>query len=188
MPAFQHPRLGRVLFLHVPKTGGSSVVKGLQLNGLHLDKIKPRIHPFYSQYQTWGSFSYKFMIVREPLDRFCSMLRYRQAPSRGGVVNSNLNAFAHDVLDKLEAGQPLDDLWRELIPPQVEYYGDDVEVFKLEDGFEALEEKLGLEIKIPRINVSDGTGNASHLSIETINRIKELYRDDYSTFGYEMQT
>lgn len=191
MPIFQHKTLGRVLFLHIPKNGGSSVFWWLKNNGYDLDKPLIKMHPFYTDYQKCGSFDYQFMIARNPLERFCSMLRYRQGLGRGNVQNKDLNAFANDALNKAVTtgygeGSSLDLMWRDLIPPQTEYYGDGVEVFQFKEGFEALQKRLGFDTPIPHVNISDGGANAKHLSAETISRIKEFYKDDYKTFGYEI--
>lgn len=193
MPIFNHKKLGRCLFIHIPKCGGSSVFWWLKGSGFDLGKPGTRQmpHPLYVDYKKWGDFDYKFMVVREPLDRFCSMLRYRQEATRGGIQDKNINAFAEDVLDKAmvrgyRERSILDCLWKEHIPPQVDYYCDDVEVFKLEDGFEPLKEKLNLDIPIKHVNVSDSDSeaNVNHLSYTTISRIKEFYKDDYEKFKY----
>lgn len=192
MPIFDHPKLGRTLFIHVPKTGGSSVFWWLKNSGFHLERLATdkMPHPLHVDYREWGNFDYKFMVVREPIERFCSILRYRQEPTRGGVKNEDMDAFAIDALDKVTAkgyrkrGSLLDDVWNGHIPPQVAYYCDDVEVFKFEDGFETLREKLDLDVPIPHVNISSGEVNVSHLSDTTISRVKEYYKEDYKTFGY----
>ncbi len=146
-------------------------------------------HPLYEELQNPGSHSYKFTIVREPLDRFCSMLRYRQGRNRGFVSDENIDAFARDALRKAMSkgyreGSKLDAMWKEHIPPQVRYYNDDVEFFKFEDGFEALQDKLEIKIPFPHVNISDGNATADHLRDTTIDCIKAYYREDYETFGY----
>lgn len=146
-------------------------------------------HPLREDYEKWGDFDYKFMVVREPVDRFCSMLRYRQEPTRGNLQDENLDAFARDAIDKAIAkgykeAFGSDDIWREHIPPQVDYYSPSVEFFKFEDGFEPIKTKLELDIPIQHVNISPGEASASHLSDETISRIKKFYRADYETFGY----
>ena len=192
MPIFNHEKLGRCLFIHVPKAGGSSISWWLRDSGFDLGKLgaKQMPHPLYVDYKKWGDFDYKFMVVREPLDRFCSMLRYRQGATRGGVQNKNINTYAEDTLNKAivrgyRERSTLDGLWKQHIPPQVDYYCADVEIFKFKENFETLQKKLNLHTTIPRINVSDGEANVNHLSDTTIDRIKEFYKDDYKMFGYE---
>lgn len=116
--------------------------------------------------------------------------RYRQALQRGNVQDEDLDTFAKNALDKAIArgrdGFASNDMWREHIPPQVDYYCDGVEVFKLEEGFDKLQEKLGLTIPIKHVNISDGNANSNYLDDTTINLVKEFYQDDYRTFGYEI--
>tara|TARA_R110002096_G_scaffold359594_1_gene552498 strand:- start:124 stop:591 length:468 start_codon:yes stop_codon:yes gene_type:complete len=153
-------------------------------NGFELDKMSTdaQPHPLYVDYRGWGSFNYKFTVVREPLDRFCSMLRYRQDLSNGKLKNEEIDAFAIDALNTERA--KLDRVWGQHIPPQVEYHCDDMEFFRLEDGFEAVQKRLRLNTPFPTSNVSDSKVNVSFLSHATVRRVKEFYKDDYEKFGY----
>ena len=85
MPILETPR-GKVLFIHVPKTGGSTISHEL---GRHHEvqmyaadawpgyPVTPQhLHsePLTELFQS-GEFVYTFVVVRHPVDRICSATR-----------------------------------------------------------------------------------------------------------------
>ena len=185
MPYFHHLQRGRTLFIHIPKAGGSSISQWIRDAGYTLNKISMQDgarfqHAVADIYKEWGHFDYKFMVVRDPLQRFASMLRYR------GICG-DADVHAKAILDKAENDlvDRMDLTWQGHIPHQSAFYSEGVEVFKFEENFgEQLQKALQIDLPFPKINVSKGGADVSHLSPKTIERVKEFYSSDYEMFGY----
>lgn len=184
MPIFQHSTKGRVLFAHIPKTGGSSVEKWLQATGYELDKINywasdKAQHATREVYEEWGEFDYKFAVVRHPLTRFVSALGFRM------VHAGAANRIARGILTKYEKDPNLVEHWKSHLRPQVDYISDDMDVFRFESDFFAdISKALEIPGPFPHENKNRTTVQPSDLAPETQRRIVELYKADYQAFGY----
>lgn len=184
MPIFDHKEIGRVLFIHIPKTAGSSVEKWLQDSGHYCHKVHhtlPMSHQHATKdiYSKWGHFDYKFAIVRDPLTRFISALAYRSV-----LPNEQADVTARDALHRHLAGE-LDAGWGNHLTPQVNFVDDETEVFKFEEDFyRKIRRKLKIYVPFPYSNKSPTGLTAAHLSEETKQKIKEVYAEDYERFGY----
>ena len=65
----------RILFVHIPKTGGSSIEKYLRDNKWtesHHTVPGEWKHATWEKYDRWGNFDYKFTVIRDPVERFKS--------------------------------------------------------------------------------------------------------------------
>jgi len=85
MAVFTNKNGARVLFVHIPKTGGSSVKKYMRESGWTEAEIAPKSyenirhgrgvqygHATWEVHEKWGHFDYRFTVVRDPVDRFKS--------------------------------------------------------------------------------------------------------------------
>lgn len=184
MPIFNHDTLGRTLFVHVPRTGGASIEQWIIDSGCDLQKVchadpLNNQHATRKTYQQWGEFGYKFAVVRHPLTRFLSTFGFR------AIQPPSVNMYAKSMLRKLRIDR-MDKSWRAHLTRQVEFIGDDVEVFKFEDvtRFAKLKEKLGFKIDCPHKNHSKTSIGVEHLSNELQQQVRQLYAQDYNAFGY----
>jgi len=190
MPIFQHPTRGRVLFIHIPKTGGSSIEKWLQEAGFKLDKINHwagdvNQHATRDVYEQWGEFDYKFAVVRHPLTRFVSTLGFRT------IHAVDADNTAQSILSQYQRRPEAVTHWKSHLTPQVNYISDGVEVFRFEDDFFTdVSKALEIPGPFPHENKNKTTVQPSDLSQETHRQIIELYKADYQAFGYddEIQT
>ncbi len=184
MPIFDHPDKGRVLFIHIPKTAGSSVEKWLRNAGYKLQKICTWNGPKYQHaprdiYETWGKFDYKFTIVRHPLERFVSALGFRT------VHAGDANKIARDVLEQYKKSIRTID-WGNHLQPQVDFLSDDVEIFRFEDDFfPQLSKVFDIPRPFPHENKTRTTTSHSDLSEEIKQEILRIYAEDYKMFGYD---
>ena len=131
MPIFNHPTKGRVLFIHIPKTAGSSINEWLRNAGYKLDKLVSwsgwdHQHAPKKIYDTWGSFDYKFAIVRHPLDRFVSALGFRT------IHQKDADKIASDLIKQYK-NDKLPAQWGNHLQPQIDFVDDDTQVFKFEE-------------------------------------------------------
>ena len=188
MPFFEHKTIGRVLFVHIPKTGGSSVELWLKGAGYNLHRIcnwngAEHQHAPARIYNTWGEFDYKFTVVRHPMTRFLSALSYR------GANSDNIDQQARDILQKYQQNK-LPHSWGNHLLPQVEFLSKDLEIFRMEDDF-FLDLSKRLDIPVgknrPHTNKSSNIVTASDLSLEVRQKVQELYKDDYKALGYETE-
>lgn len=187
MPIFQHPTRGRVLFIHIPKTAGSSVEKWLQAHGFELEKLNNwdgthAQHATKETYDQWGEFDYKFTIVREPLARFVSSMGFR------GIQPGDADRTARDIIQKFPKRRRLLQHWSNHLTPQIEFLDDDVEIFRFEQDFStSISEALELPGPLPHENPSRYPTAPHHLTIDTQMKIIEIYKDDYEALGYPME-
>lgn len=66
----------RLIFVHVPKTGGTWVNKAMTAAGLHLEQEGYSDHPFFYELDRRNRFSFAF--VRDPLQWWGSEWRFRR--------------------------------------------------------------------------------------------------------------
>ncbi|MGR3762453.1 sulfotransferase family 2 domain-containing protein (plasmid) [Roseobacteraceae bacterium NS-SX3] len=189
-----------ILFIHIPKTGGSTVEEVLAVSGaaqalkyhkrLGYSSSTPQ-HMAWDVIQYWlpqGFYDYAFTLVRNPVARLVSEYRWRKSLSETPLpdfdtwVKRQLARYAKNnyILDNH-------------IRPQSEFIGPDVEVFRLEDGIEfpiyAGLDQLGLhadDIEIHHARRSE----TSPLTVtaQTLEDIRTFYAADFECFGYDPAT
>lgn len=187
-----------ILFVHIPKTGGSTVEEVLKAAGapqalkyhkrLGYSNATPQ-HMHWTVLKHWlplGFYDYAFAVVRHPLARMVSEYRWRQALSK----HRELPEF--DIWVRRQITRYADDsfLLDNHIRPQSEFTGPGVEVFRLEDGLErpvrAGLEHLGLAPENPDIHHARKSKRGMLSATEqTLQKIRTFYAADYERFGYD---
>ncbi|MCP5003866.1 MAG: sulfotransferase family protein [Planctomycetes bacterium] len=193
----------KVLFVHVPKAGGSSIEHFLQINGWkmsfydngtseysvnHFTKCSPQhMHgELLESNFNLARFDYIFMTVRDPLDRAFSEYRYRK---KYLGVTADMEQWFSVSLDKYKNNQFIHD---NHIRPQSDFLLREASVFKLEGGFDRVirdvEQKLEIKFTstiIPRMMRSDDINDVSiAISKELMKTLKQFYSLDYIKFNY----
>ena len=196
-----------VLFPHVPKTGGTSVERLFRRSGwdVHLRsgqvgagtlhyvrRCSPQhLHgALLSELIDLRRVDLTFMVVRDPIARFRSEYAMRQKdPSR--TDEASVDAWAARVLGRRSSNPyALDNHLR----PQHEFLLPDTEVYRLEDGLQAmvddLEKRFGLGLTAEldhRLKSSERHGIASRdveISRALEKTLRELYAEDFRQFGF----
>ncbi len=201
MPLFTRQNRS-VLFIHVPKTGGTSVEAFFARNGFAAELLDTGGPKSLNRYRRCppqhmeaallqavlrpARCDYVFATVREPLARIVSEYRMRfrgvaDAPGLPAWLDLNLKRYLDDpyVLDNH-------------LRPQVEFLLPGCEVFRQEDGFgEALvgrvEQKLEtqLEHRAFGYHKPEGEVAVTPEDIERVRpRVRTTYWRDYAAFGY----
>ncbi|WP_162183423.1 MULTISPECIES: sulfotransferase family 2 domain-containing protein [unclassified Leisingera] len=187
-----------ILFVHIPKTGGSTVEEVLKAAGapqalkyhkrLGYSNATPQ-HMHWEVLKHWlpaGFYDYAFAVVRHPMARMVSEYRWRRVltktrelPDFDTWVRRQLKRYGEDsfILDNH-------------IRPQGEFIGARVEVFRLEDGLEspvrAGLEHLGLDTEALEIHHARKSERDTLSATEqTLQRIRKFYAADFERFGYD---
>jgi hypothetical protein len=184
-----------ILFVHVPRTAGTTVehhlskfgkfffksdsdaellrVSAQHLHGADLEAIFPK-----------GTFDYTFMFVRNPIDRLVSVYNYQNSvrPMKQAVPFGIW--LRHALLHRKWKPYYRDNHLR----PQVEFECFGGEVFRLEDGvgkaFDRLHELFGVEKPERMENFNRSAGPLPEITRADIKLIHRVYFDDFERYGY----
>jgi hypothetical protein len=197
----------RVLFVHVPKTGGKSVERLFMDSGwsMHLWSSPKAERGFYFTLRCppqhlhaaqlrrllkLRTFDLVLMVVRDPLARF----RSEYLHGAGGPVAldaASVDQWAHDVFARYERNPYVRD---NHLRPQVEFELPRSEVYRLEDGLDAAIESvdrrhgLGLNGTLPhaghRVVQAGVSSRDVEISPSLERRLRDRYADDFRRFGY----
>jgi len=171
----------KLAFIHIPKTGGSSVAAGIFKNyGINfsnyegLDKIVADQfcatfelkHARFSEYPKAIQNNYiPFAIIRNPIDRFYSQYGW-YTKFNGGCT---LDQFC-DKIEKKEIRQ-----WH-----SQKYYAKEVNtLFRFED----LEKVMDC-LEIPKYHKKNGSIYRKETNYKINERVMEIYKDDFDYFGF----
>ncbi len=203
MPAYRI-NSKNVLFIHVPKTGGTTVESFLEMHGktsLHnhgVKLLKPVSNSFLTRslpLQHFHAdllaemfapdfFDYTFMIVRDPLERLKSEYRHSRALGR---LDTRLN-FEHWVRLMIGLTALAPNLRNNHFRPQSQFKCFNAEVFKLEDGMEHILASVCLRLGIPAPekipHERKMTDSAFDVTPAASAKIRAVYDADYRMFSY----
>lgn len=197
MPIFSH-RSKSILFIHIPKTGGSSIETTLA-NECSTSLYAPfyrRTFAVTPQHFTMADICYlfpswewdlAFAMVRNPYDRFVSEFRYQaeSTAERFGMA-PDFHSWAEAKLEAAADDPHLDD---NHFRPQVEFVTDAVEVFRLEDGLPKAAARVSeaLEIRVSFHRRLNAPSNRRPVPLDgdVKAEVARFYRRDFERFGYE---
>ena len=198
MPIFQKDGKS-ILYIHVPKTGGSYIENLFKKNGftmsyfdnsrdfLSLRTCSPQHYhaDILKQLFNVEKFDYVFMSVRDPLKRHISEFRMR---ANGRKTPLDINGWTKKVIENYEENKFVYD---NHIRPQSEFYISGIDVFSQDDGFndnfvEIISKKIGFEFTVKKIDkvmhrdsIQTTKTNESKISTKTIDTLKLFYANDY---------
>ncbi|MEM8868799.1 MAG: sulfotransferase family 2 domain-containing protein [Pseudomonadota bacterium] len=197
MPLFRFDN-SVVLFIHVPKTGGSSIEQAMRRmggreallasKGLDYSRCTPQHMPadILSLFVPKNFYDMSFAVVRDPCSRLISEFKMR----REGRKRRNLPllSFAEWVDMAFARYQKNPYVFDNHIRPQTYLIPEDVLVFRQEGGLEqavaAVADHVGCPMpKLPRLRQGDPAPVS--VTAETAMRIREFYYADYARFGYK---
>ncbi len=194
----------RILFIHIPKTGGTSIEKWLGSKGPIMFRsigIPPQ-HRTTPQHFTYNDlshlfgdeyFDYSFAIVRNPFNRFVCEYKMRALEARRGIWGQ-APAFALWSETVVEAYRSNRWFLDNHLRPQWEFISKRVRVFKYEEGLDKIVQKVCEEVSIPapsdalgRHMSTDEFSDVIDWDVKEITAVKNLYRQDFDMFGYSAE-
>jgi hypothetical protein len=197
----------RVLFVHVPKAGGTSVERLFGNSGFRVAYRDPKTGPqslnrlrrcspqhlhaeMLQQLLRLDRFDLVFMVVRDPIARFRSEYSMRRK-SDLRTDSEAVDEWTDQVFRQYEDDPYVHD---NHLRPQSEFLLPDAHVYRLEDGLDRmvldLRQRHGLDLaeEIPHaLNRLQRTGVSSRdvqLSTRTTQRLRDFYAEDFERFGY----
>lgn len=201
MPFIQHNGK-RILFIHIPKAGGTSVeswMKGiapLKLFSMgipHASRCTPQHYRMQDIQALLGEgfFDYAFTIVRNPYDRIASEYRMQAQLAKNGFWKG-LPEFSPWIEENLDRQKREKFHLGNHLRPQWEFLGKDVEVFKFENGLAAPLAAVAehLNIAPPMEPPHELRSDPLPITWEPTDRIRvhDHYARDFETFGYPTET
>jgi hypothetical protein len=196
-----------LLFMHVPKTGGTTVERLFRKSGFQVGfratrRTEPALMPLrrcspqhlhaelIADLLRVERFEIVFMLVRDPLARFRSEYAMRNKADvrtdSGSVERWAAQAFEDYARDPF--------VFDNHLRPQHEFELPATVVYRLEDGLEAavadLGVRLGLDLpeEVPHALSREKSSGVSSRDVELSDaleeRLRDFYRADFERFGY----
>lgn len=192
----------KLFFIHIPKTGGSSVEKALHLHPHQVSDAEEFLSGTnkHLQHLTYNEASKRiktevfqklnsFCIVRNPVDRFYSEFNWRKKIKHPLVNDMSVLDFA-EYLMQMKLSEKLE--YECHFRLQSDYFYNEnqrinsVKVFRLENGMNEVKEwlygTLNIDIDIPHENKTNSKSNLKSQYIDDL--VKEIYKDDFEKLGY----
>jgi hypothetical protein len=199
------PLRDKILFIHIPKNGGTSLIKALNIS--KVTHIKASEYTNKEGQQSELTKKYSFSVVRNPYERFISLYNYARMEisyyhnniepekSKYGkhmdyeiLKNSTIGECARLLVE----GKLKHDVFWNHWEPQYTWVVSEgkikvKKIYKLEDLNELVfdfKKYFDEEVLVPTLNKSTMTNNFEELDIETKRIIQEYYYYDFKYFNY----
>jgi len=193
----------KLIFIHVPKTGGSSIEKVLNLHPSHVNKSEEEVvlsggkrqlqHLTLSEiYNLKGEELFGFTIfgmVREPFSRMKSEYKWRKLSNHPIVDGLDLDGFVSKIYNRWIKKEHLDSHFTsqtDFFRNEVQFWAD-LRIFKFEDGFDKVAEFIsqivGEKIDfIPRTNQTKSFKEKISFSENSRSMMCEMFKSDFELY------
>lgn len=177
------------IFIHINKTGGSSVEKALHLPFEHLtaqEKIKE------VGWEKWQD-KFTFAFVRNPFDKVCSHYRYRVKTNQTKLRDQPLD-FGNWVQRSYGAHDPFYYDNPKMFMPQTDWLSDQQgnilvdEVYHFEtlaEDFKTLRQKFSLEAQLPHLKASKPVDYRRYYDEKSRAIVESCFAQDLKKFNYQ---
>ena len=200
------------LFIHVPKTGGTSMRAVLQRHAhkpqlrpanRYLERLGISVNHLLGSYKDYRFRTheradivakrlpndvfdrlFKFGFVRNPWDLLPSLYRF---------ILKNEKHKRHGIVSKMQFGEFVEyaaakniaNQRRLIATPAGEPLLDFVGRFeRLAEDYQFVSDQIGLQIPLPHLNRTESRSLSDYYDDQSINRVQQAYRGDLEAFGY----
>jgi hypothetical protein len=179
---------GRYVFIHINKTGGTSVERALHLRSERRTALEKRAEMGEARFAR----AFKFAFVRNPWDKVVSHYHYRVRTNRSGLADTGIG-FRDWVLRAYGERDPrfYDD--PRMFMDQVHWVGDEdgrclvdfVGRFeRLESDFDEVCRRIGVAATLPHVKTTSHTHYRDAYDDQTRAVIAERFAPDITAWGY----
>lgn len=179
---------GRYVFIHINKTGGTSVERALHLRS----ERKTALEKLGEMGRARFDRAFKFAFVRNPWDKVVSHYHYRVRTNRTGLADEGISfhdwvSRAYGERDPRYHDEP------KMFMPQVYWVGDEAgrciidfvgRFERLSDDFAEVCRRIGVEAALPRIKTTSHAHYREAYDDETRRIIAERFAADLEAFAY----
>lgn len=180
----------RYIFIHINKTGGSSIEKALGIRHDHKTAMEKRQE--YGE-RLWRK-KYSFAFVRNPWDKVVSHYHFRRMTNQTGLDSNNVEfsqwvKLAYDENDPRYYDNP------KMFMPQLDWLSDSNGLLLVDDigRFESLDEdfnkictKIGaVDCVLPHAKRSKRGDYREYYDSHSIEIVRKCFEKDINYFGYE---
>lgn len=180
-----HIKDPRSTFIHIPKTGGTSIMTWLEKE-FNVKSDKSTKHYSIDQlYKKFPNLGFSYAVVRNPWDRMVSAYHYFAAKSapyvkdRHGEIMSFSRYLAADSYGKV------------MTPCQVEYIVEDTKCLRFEtlnNDFEEIKKFYGSTRELEVLNMSDHVHYSHYYTKQwMIDKIADYYAADIEHFNFDFE-
>jgi hypothetical protein len=188
--AIRNKYIDDYVFIHINKTGGSSIEKALSLPFEH-KTARQKIEEF--GLSRWES-KLSFAVIRNPWDKVVSHYHYRVLTNQTGMANGHIDfnrwvQLAYGDHDPRYYDQPM------MFMPQKEWLIDDngnivvdriLRFENLSKDFNELAADLGIRKRLPHVKKSNRANDfRRYYNKETVKIIADSFAQDIDEFGYD---
>lgn len=179
----------KYLFLHIPKTGGSSIEKEFKIRGdkpvffseiTYLNGHSPQ-HTTYNELKSWNLIPDDFTVftvVRHPYERFVSEYNYRQTED----WRESLEDFSKRFLGMFRNEYDWDN--HHLSCSQFLKFSENVKILRFENLKEDFKNLTGWEL-IQHEMKKEKIITLADLTDEIKEKIYSVWKEDFINYGYE---
>jgi chondroitin 4-sulfotransferase 11 len=185
---FHTKYLASVIFVHINKTGGSSIEKALKLPFQHRTAVE--ILDLIGRRRWEARFSFAF--IRNPWDKVASHYHYRVKTNQTGLRDHPVPFNEWVRLAYGEKAPPYYDNPK-MFMPQVDWVADSngeilVEFIgrfeSLHTDFAQVCEQIGWHVALPHLKQSERGNYQRYYASETVDIVARCFQKDIQTFGY----
>jgi len=181
----------KCIFVHIPKTGGTSIIKALDMKRTTHKTAKE----LKEEYDEWDDF-FSFSIVRNPWDRMVSIYFHFKRVNEKPIIKKKVDipsTFSDFIYEFNEKKIKFNTI---LYQQQADWIYDDNQnllvnqIYKFEnysDEVEKIFNKLGIKKKLTHERRTIHEHYSTYYAEETINIVKNLFEKDIILFGYEYE-
>lgn len=182
-----------LLFIHIPKTAGTSIVQWAKSN-FKIDRL-PK-HAIFSDLNKERTYNNSFAVVRNPYSRLYSWYTYRlnkaynedKIPGNRDFMfycekNKGFETFVFEC-DKTPNLQ--NSIWW----TQSKFVSSSTKILKfenLEKDFQSIQQLLKCNIPLQKLNTSNSQGYKEAYNKRTIKFVKDYFSEDFHLFRYNLK-